>query len=166
MIPAATSASTAASSSGSVSWPPQRARNASQAPAKHFFFSHISCPNFSKNLSRHTRNSVDRRLIGMMKPTAYLINAARGDLIREADLAEALQNGAIAGAGLDVFQTEPPSPDDPLFQLPNVTVTPHNAALTLETTDRMGLHAAMGIDEVLSGRQPSWPVVVPKEPRT
>ena len=53
MIPAATSASTAASSSGSVSWPPQRARNASQAPAKHFFFSHISCPNFSKNLSRH-----------------------------------------------------------------------------------------------------------------
>ena len=54
MIPAATSASTAASSSGSVSWPPQRARNASQAPAKHFFFSHISCPNFSKNLSRHT----------------------------------------------------------------------------------------------------------------
>ena len=113
-----------------------------------------------------TRNSVDRRLIGMMKPTAYLINAARGDLIREADLAEALRNGAIAGAGLDVFQTEPPSPDDPLFQLPNVTVTPHNAALTLETTDRMGLHAAMGIDEVLSGRQPSWPVVVPKEPRT
>lgn len=113
-----------------------------------------------------TRNSVDRRLIGMMKPTAYLINAARGDLIREADLRRALQNGAIAGAGLDVFQTEPPSPDDPLFQLPNVTVTPHNAALTLETTDRMGLHAAMGIDEVLSGRQPSWPVVVPKEPRT
>lgn len=47
-----------------------------------------------------------------------------------------------------------------------MTVTPHNAALTLETTDRMGLHAAMGIDEVLSGRQPSWPVVVPKEPRT
>ena len=61
MIPAATSASTAASSSGSVSWPPQRARNASQAPAKHFFFSHISCPNFSKNLSRHIsgENTVD-----------------------------------------------------------------------------------------------------------
>lgn len=60
MIPAAASASTAASSSGSVSWdpwPPQRARNASQAPAKHFFFSHISCPNFSKNLSRHSQLS-------------------------------------------------------------------------------------------------------------
>lgn len=63
MIPAAASASTAASSSGSVSWdpwPPQRARNASQAPAKHFFFSHISCPNFSKNLSRHTDGPLQR----------------------------------------------------------------------------------------------------------
>ena len=70
-----------------------------------------------------TRNSVDARLIGMMKPTAYLINAARGDLIREEDLIEALKNNAIAGAGLDVYPAEPPSPDDPLFQLPNVTVT-------------------------------------------
>ena len=112
-----------------------------------------------------TRNSVDARLIGMMKPTAYLINAARGDLIREEDLIEALKNNAIAGAGLDVYPAEPPSPEDPLFQLPNVVVTPHNAALTIETTDRMGLHAAMGIDEVLSGKQPTWPVVVPKEPR-
>ena len=64
MIPAATSASTAASSSGSVSWPPQRARNASQAPAKHFFFSHISCPNFSKNLSRHRDNLQKCRIQG------------------------------------------------------------------------------------------------------
>ena len=117
-------------------------------------------------LNDETRNMISAPQLASMKAGAYVINAARGDLIREADLAEALQNGAIAGAGLDVFQTEPPSPDDPLFQLPNVTVTPHNAALTLETTDRMGLHAAMGIDEVLSGRQPSWPVVVPKEPRT
>lgn len=112
-----------------------------------------------------TRNSIDQRLIGLMKPTAYLINAARGDLIREEDLVAALKAEAIAGAGLDVYQHEPPAADDPLFQLPNVTVTPHNAALTNETTDRMGLHAAIGIDEVLSGKQPSWPVVVPKEPR-
>ncbi len=49
-----------------------------------------------------------------------------------------------------MYPAEPPSPEDPLFQLPNVVVTPHNAALTIETTDRMGLHAAMGIDEVLS----------------
>ena len=89
----------------------------------------------------------------------------RGDLIREEDLVEALRSGAIAGAGLDVFCEEPPQADNPLFQLHNVTVTPHNAALTQETTDRMGLHAAIGIDEVLSGRQPSWPVVVPANPR-
>lgn len=112
-----------------------------------------------------TRGSIDKRLIALMKPTAYLINAARGDLIREEDLVEALRSGAIAGAGLDVFCEEPPQADNPLFQLHNVTVTPHNAALTQETTDRMGLHAAIGIDEVLSGRQPSWPVVVPANPR-
>ena len=112
-----------------------------------------------------TRGSIDKGLIALMKPTAYLINAARGDLIREEDLVEALRSGAIAGAGLDVFREEPPQADNPLFQLHNVTVTPHNAALTQETTDRMGLHAAIGIDEVLSGRQPSWPVVVPANPR-
>ena len=109
-----------------------------------------------------TRGSINKDLIGLMKPTAYLVNAARGDLIREEELVEALRAGTIAGAGLDVFNEEPPKPDNPLFQLPNVTLTPHNAALTLETTDRMGLHAAIGIDEILSGREPSWPVVVPK----
>ena len=100
-----------------------------------------------------TRGSINKDLIGLMKPTAYLVNAARGDLIREEDLVEALRAGTIAGAC------------SVLFQLPNVTLTPHNAALTLETTDRMGLHAAIGIDEILSGREPSWPVVVPKTPR-
>lgn len=108
-----------------------------------------------------TRGCISRRLLELMKPTAYLINAARGDLICEADLLEVLQTNRIAGAGLDVFAQEPPRPDHPIFQLSNVVVTPHNAALTAETTDRMGLHAAIGIDEVLSGIQPSWPVVIP-----
>lgn len=110
-----------------------------------------------------TRGVVDRRLLGLMKPSAYLINAARGDIVNEADLLAALQQKKIAGAGLDVFLDEPPAQDNPLFQLESVTVTPHNAALTAETTDRMGLHAAMGIDEVLSGRRPSWPVVIPAD---
>ena len=87
MIPAATSASTAASSSGSVSWPPQRARNASQAPAKHFFFSHISCPNFSKNLSRHT---YCRDLPQMQRLTDRTVFSP--DLLRE-QLAQARING-------------------------------------------------------------------------
>lgn len=112
-----------------------------------------------------TKGVVDARLLGLMKPTAYLINAARGDLINETDLTAALTEERIAGAGLDVFQEEPPSQDNPLFHLSNVVVTPHNAALTMETTDRMGLHAAIGIDEVLSGITPSWPAVTPAKPR-
>ncbi len=112
-----------------------------------------------------TRGVVDRKLLSRMKPTAYLINAARGDLVNEPDLTAALQEERIAGAGLDVFMEEPPSLDNPLFRLKNVVVTPHNAALTAETADRMGLHAAIGIDEVLSGIAPSWPVVTPAKPR-
>ena len=104
---------------------------------------------------------VNKDLISLMKPTAYLLNAARGTIVNEADLYEALHSGA----GLDVYAQEPPSADNPLFTLPNITVTPHNASLTHETTDRMGLHAAQGIDEVLSGGTPTWPCVTPKKPR-
>lgn len=112
-----------------------------------------------------TRGSIGKDLLELMKPTACLINAARGDLIREDELVAALRTHRIAGAGLDVFAHEPPCVDDPLFLLDNVVVTPHNAALTKETADRMALHAAIGIDEVLSGISPSWAVVVPKKPR-
>lgn len=108
---------------------------------------------------------VNQELLSLMKPTAYLINAARGSIINESDLYEALKSEKIAGAGLDVYAQEPPSPENPLFTLPNITVTPHNASLTYETTDRMGLHAAQGIDEVLSGKAPTWPCVIPQNPR-
>ena len=104
----------------------------------------------------------DKHFFSMMKPGAYFINAARGSLVNEDDLYAACKAETIAGAGLDVFAAEPFNPDSPLFTLPNVTLTPHNAALTLETTDRMGLHAAQGIDEVFSGKMPTWAVVVPK----
>lgn len=109
---------------------------------------------------------VNKRLLSLMKPTAYLLNAARGSIVNEADLYEALKSEILAGAGLDVYSREPPSAQNPLFTLSNITVTPHNASLTYETTDRMGLHAAQGIDEVLSGKQPSWPVVTPGVPRS
>lgn len=108
---------------------------------------------------------VNMSLLKLMKPTAYLLNAARGSIVDENDLYEALRSGVIAGAGLDVYRQEPPSADNPLFTLPNITVTPHNASLTYETTDRMGLHAAQGICEVLSGQAPSWPCVTPEKPR-
>ena len=98
----------------------------------------------------------------MMKSTAYLINAARGEIVNEAELIEALQEKTIAGAGLDVYAQEPPAKDNPLFQLDNVNLTPHNSSLTKECTIRMAVHAAMGIDDVLSGRTPKWPVNKPK----
>ena len=109
-----------------------------------------------------TKGIVGKKEFEMMKSTAYLINAARGEVVNEADLIDALQKKTIAGAGLDVFEQEPPAKDNPLFQLDNVILTPHNAALTKECTIRMAVHAAMGIDDVLSGRTPKWLVNKPK----
>lgn len=108
-----------------------------------------------------TVNLIDRQMLACMKPTAYLINTARGTVVHEEDLIEALNSKVIAGAALDVFREEPPDPSNPLLHMKNVVVTPHNAALTMQSTDRMGLHAAQGIDEVLSGRAVTWPVVKP-----
>ena len=101
---------------------------------------------------------IEKRELEMMKRTSYLINAARGGLVNENDLARALAGGVIAGAALDVFAEEPPDALDSLFQARNVIVSPHSAALTREAKERMALHAAQGIHEVLSGKQPTWPV--------
>jgi D-3-phosphoglycerate dehydrogenase len=109
-----------------------------------------------------TKGRVGKKEFEMMKSTAVLVNCARGDVVNETEMIEALQQNKIAGAALDVFAQEPPAKENPLFQMDNVVVTPHNAALTQESMDRMGLHAAMGIDEVLSGKKPSWPVNQPK----
>ncbi len=72
-----------------------------------------------------TRGLINHQRISLMKPTAYFINTARAEIVDEAALVEALQQGRIAGAGLDVFQSEPPGPDHPLVKLDNVTLTPH-----------------------------------------
>jgi D-3-phosphoglycerate dehydrogenase len=109
-----------------------------------------------------TKGSVGKDEFGMMKSTAFLINAARGEIVNEAELIKALQGRRIAGAGLDVYAQEPPAKDNHLFQLDNVILTPHNAALTKECTIRTAIHAAMGIDAVLSGRTPKWSVNEPK----
>ncbi len=107
---------------------------------------------------RETNGIVGRKEFSLMKQTAFLINAARGAVVREAELIEALTQGTIAGAALDVYSKEPPDKDNPLFTLDNVVLTPHNCTLTRECMARMALHAAQGIDEVLSGRKPTWPV--------
>jgi D-3-phosphoglycerate dehydrogenase len=110
-----------------------------------------------------TYHSVSAQELGWMKPTAYLINTGRGDVIEEAALVAALRSGGIAGAALDVFEEEPPSPENPLFSLDNVIVTPHSAALTMEAMERMSLHAAQGIHDVLTGKRPQWPVNEPAQ---
>ncbi len=108
--------------------------------------------------TEETKHSIGKREFEMMKPSAYLINTARGELLVEEELVSALQNGDIAGAGLDVFEQEPPTQDHPLFALDNVILTPHNAALTTECMVRMAVTAAQGIHEVLSGQEPTYPV--------
>ena len=76
-------------------------------------------------LTPETEKLVDARRLAMMKPSAYLINTSRGPIVDPAALVAALSDGTIAGAGIDVFDPEPPSPDDPLLGLDNVIVTPH-----------------------------------------
>lgn len=105
-----------------------------------------------------TRHSIDKTAFATMKNTAYLLNTARGDIVHEEDLYQALTTGQLAGAGLDVLETEPPQGKHPLFSLDNVVLSPHYGALSQSAFDNMGLHAAQGIHEVLSGTAPTWPV--------
>ena len=103
-------------------------------------------------VSLHVRQSpetvgmIRREHFEMMKPGAILINTARGAIVNEADLLEALQAGRIAGAGLDVFEQEPLPEKSPFLSLPNVVLTPHSAGITPETTEA-GI--AMAIDNIL-----------------
>lgn len=106
-----------------------------------------------------TKKSVGAKEFDLMKPTAFLINASRGAIVDEAALIEALENKVIAGAGLDVTESEPPQEDNPLLRMENVVLTPHNAASTTDAMARMSLHVAQGIDDFFSGRIPQWVVV-------
>jgi D-3-phosphoglycerate dehydrogenase len=93
-----------------------------------------------------TRSMVDAERLNTMKNSAFLINTARGELVREKDLYEALKEGGIAGAGLDVFEEEPVT-ESPLFALDNVVVTPHMAGHTNESEERM---AKLSIDNTIA----------------
>lgn len=84
-------------------------------------------------LSDRTRGLLGARELGLMRPTAYLVNTSRGPIVDEAALVEALRAGAIAGAGLDVFDEEPLPPEHPLRRLPNTVITPHLGYVTEET---------------------------------
>nr|WP_312579145.1 hydroxyacid dehydrogenase [Sedimentibacter sp.] len=105
-----------------------------------------------------TRNSINMKYFKLMKPSAFLINCARGEIVNELDLYEALKTNVFKGAALDVMAKEPPDKNNPLLELDNIIFSPHYGSHSIETFDRMGIHAAMGIDEVLSGKKVSWPV--------
>jgi phosphoglycerate dehydrogenase-like enzyme len=90
-----------------------------------------------------------------MKPSTWFINTSRGGLVDEAALIEALDSGIIAGAGLDVFESEPLAPDSPLTRFNNVVLTPHVAGMTKESSIRMAVRAAEAILDVLEGRTPA-----------
>ncbi|MBS3977064.1 MAG: hydroxyacid dehydrogenase [Syntrophomonadaceae bacterium] len=97
---------------------------------------------------------INARTLALMKKTAYLINTGRGTLVDEAALYQALVNGQIAGAAVDVFDPEPPLADNPLFALPNVVVTPHTAAHSEEGLRMMAMMAAEQVLQVLRGERP------------
>lgn len=98
-----------------------------------------------------TQHMIDAAVFKQMKPNAVLINIARGAVVDEAALITALQTGEIAGAGLDVVAVEPVEPDNVLLTLPNVFVTPHVAAKSIEAFDAVGLAAAQDVVRVLKG---------------
>jgi len=106
-----------------------------------------------------TKGIINASTLRRMKPTAVLINTARGVLIEESDLVDALQSGTITGAGLDVFQREPPSVDSPLLRLSNVVVSPHVAGWDHESVTAMAEQSAQSIVDLYQGRWPEGCVV-------
>ena len=106
----------------------------------------LHCP-----LGDATRGLVNRARLASMRPTALLLNAGRGPLVDEADLADALQRGVIAGAALDVLSQEPPLADNPLLGAPRCVITPHNAWLTLAARRRAMQITAQNVRGILQG---------------
>lgn len=105
-------------------------------------------------LTQATAGLIDAEALACMKPTAWLVNTSRGGVVDAAALFDALQCGRIAGAALDVFDTEPPAPNHPLLHLPNVIVSPHCAGITRQAYERLSMAAARDIDAVLRGQRP------------
>ena len=107
-------------------------------------------------LTAETYHLIDRRVIRAMKPGALLINAARGPVLDEKALIEALQDGHLGGAGLDVYDPEPPGTDNPLFELDQVVLTPHVASFTQEGRQRMSLTVVEEVLRALRGERPQY----------
>lgn len=113
-------------------------------------------------LSVESKHLINSRTLALMKPTAYLLNTARGGLVCEADLYKALKEKKIAGAGLDVFEEEPPDPNNPLFKLDNVVLTAHTAGSDWKSRNDMAYMAAQAIVALSRGEWPAHQVVNPE----
>ena len=109
----------------------------------------VNCP-----LNDETHKLVGARQFALMKPTAYFINTARGPIVDEKALCETLSSNRIAGAGLDVFEQEPVSPDNPLLKLENIVVTPHHICLTDECISAVAASAFSACRDLAQGRVP------------
>ncbi|MGQ9616371.1 MAG: hydroxyacid dehydrogenase [Spirochaetota bacterium] len=105
-------------------------------------------------LNEETRGLIGRRHLELMKPDAIIINTSRGGIIDEGALIDALQKGKISGAGLDVFDKEPPDEKNPLLSMDNVILTPHSAALTKECVLKMALSATRRVIDLFDGFVP------------
>ena len=101
-----------------------------------------------------TKNMIGEAQFKLMKPSAFLINCARGEIVDENALYRALKENWIAGAGFDVFAQEPPPKDLPLFELDNIILTPHAAAMTAESLERMAMEISQGVIKMLNGEVP------------
>ena len=107
-------------------------------------------------LSPETRGLIGARALALMKPTAILVNTARGPIVDQAALAAALREGRLAGAGIDVFEREPLAPDDPLLACETAVLAPHLGSATHATRARMSRVAAENIVTALHGRRPPY----------
>ena len=110
------------------------------------------------HLTPETRHIIDARRLALMKPSACIINVARGALVDEEAMHEALLAGRLGGAGLDAFGREPPDPTLPVYQLPNVVVTPHTSGSTDGTARKRAALAVDNLDRVAQGLEPLYRV--------
>jgi D-3-phosphoglycerate dehydrogenase len=113
----------------------------------------------SRPYTQETHHLIDAKRIASMKDGVYIVNTARGRVINQKALVEALRSGKVAAAGLDVFEEEPLNPRSPLASMDNVVLTPHLAASSEEAMERMAIQVAEGVLKVLNGEAPDYPVV-------
>jgi D-3-phosphoglycerate dehydrogenase len=127
---------------------------AERAPTLDALLAEADVVSLHRPLRPDTRNMIDGTALSRMKPTAFLVNTARGELVDTAALAKALHRGTIAGAAQDVFKVEPAPADEPLINAPNSVLAPHIGGVTDEAMRETALQCAEQILDVLAGRRP------------